>query len=306
MSDNTLNSAVIFFERDPNNAIFAKALAEKILSRTDLLLSFMGEKYPSELQPATKAYIWFRNFIRVLEPSSMSGITAHFLDVNPDMLDLLNRILPEMRTGISKVEIKKRIIREDDDAVSGGLTMRIREAMENPGKAIPAGNRFDSRVYASVVYESGECVLKTMQPVHTDVNGVEHTVPLEVESDGTIRLIDYIPFIYSILNEDKVFLIDEIERSIHPIMIKAVISKISKTDICRGQLNFATHESCLLDQKILRADEIWLTEKDSEGASHFYPLSDFNIHRTANIELGYLNGRYDGIPFLSNLKDLYW
>ena len=37
-----------------------------------------------------------------------------------------------------------------------------------------------------------------------------------------------------------------------------------------------------------------------------YPLSDFNIHKTANIENGYLNGRYGGIPFLSNLKDLHW
>lgn len=184
--------------------------------------------------------------------------------------------------------------------------MRVREAMENPGKAVPAGDRLDSRVYASVVCGDGECVLKTMQPVHVDANGVEHAVPLEVESDGTIRLIDYMPFIYSILNDDKVFLIDEIERSVHPIMIKAVISKISETEVCRGQLVFTTHESCLLDQKILRADEIWFTEKDSEGASHFYPLSDFNIHRTANIELGYLNGRYGGKPFLSNLRDLHW
>ena len=31
-----------------------------------------------------------------------------------------------------------------------------------------------------------------------------------------------------------------------------------------------------------------------------------SIHKTANIENGYLNGRYGGIPFLSNLKDLHW
>ena len=35
-------------------------------------------------------------------------------------------------------------------------------------------------------------------------------------------------------------------------------------------------------------------------------LSDYNIHKTANIENGYLIGRYGGIPFLSNLKDLHW
>ena len=37
-----------------------------------------------------------------------------------------------------------------------------------------------------------------------------------------------------------------------------------------------------------------------------YSLSDFNISNTANIEDGYLNGRYGGIPFLSNLKELNW
>ena len=33
---------------------------------------------------------------------------------------------------------------------------------------------------------------------------------------------------------------------------------------------------------------------------------EYNIHKTANIENGYLNGRYGGIPFLSNLSDLKW
>lgn len=87
-------------------------------------------------------------------------------------------------------------------------------------------------------------------------------------------------------------------------MIKVVISKISENSSSKGQLIFTTHESCLLDQKILRADEIWFAQKDSDQSSHIYPLSDYNIHKTANIELGYLNGRYGGIQFLSNLKGI--
>lgn len=295
-----------FMEKDPNNPVFAKALAEKILAKTDLLISFMGEKYTNEIAAISDAYSWFCNNMKVVEPSSMSGITAHLLDSNPEMLALLNKTLPEMNTGISKIEIKKIVLREDDDTLSSGLKRRIQQAKESPGVAFPAGNIHDSRVYASVVYENNECILKMMQPLHVDVEGTEFFMPLESESDGTIRLIDYIPFIYSILHEDKVYFIDEIERSVHPIMIKLIVSKISENSSCRGQLIFTTHESCLLDQKILRADEIWFAQKDSDQASHIYPLSDFNIHKTANIELGYLNGRYGGIPFLSNLKDLHW
>ena len=222
------------------------------------------------------------------------------------MLQLLNRLLPEMNTGISKIVIRTTILQENDDTLSPSLRRRMQIAKETPGVAIPAENRFDSRVYASVVYEHGECLLKMMQPIHVDISGNDCQMPLESESDGTIRIIDYIPFIYSIFIEDKTYFIDEIERSVHPVMIKVIISKISEKESCRGQLIFTTHESCLLDQKILRADEIWLTQKDSSQATQIYPLSDFNIHKTANIEHGYLNGRYGGIPFLSNLKDLNW
>ena len=53
-------------------------------------------------------------------------------------------------------------------------------------------------------------------------------------------------------------------------------------------------------------DEIWFAQKNQEGSTQLYSLSDFNVHSTANIENGYLNGRYGGIPFLTNLKDLHW
>ena len=131
-------------------------------------------------------------------------------------------------------------------------------------------------------------------------------MPINFESDGTIRLIEYTPVIYLVLNQDCTVLIDEVERSLHPILIKEIITKLSESETAKGQLVFTTHESCLLDQDILRPDEIWFAQKDQDQATQFYPLSDFNIHKTANIENGYLNGRYGGIPFLSNLKDLHW
>lgn len=145
-----------------------------------------------------------------------------------------------------------------------------------------------------------------MVALHKDKNGNEVSMDLDDESDGTRRLIEYIPLIYSILYEDAVYIVDEIERSIHPIMIKAIMSKISEKKDARGQIIFTTHESSLLDQSIFRPDEIWFAQKDVNQSTQLYPLSDYNIHKTANIENGYLNGRYGGIPFLSNLSDLKW
>jgi AAA15 family ATPase/GTPase len=114
------------------------------------------------------------------------------------------------------------------------------------------------------------------------------------------------PLLYAVTRHDAVYIVDEVERSIHPILIKDIINKLSKSTDTKGQLIFTTHESALLDQDIFRPDEIWFAQKDTDQATQLYPLSDFNIHKTANIENGYLNGRYGGIPFLSNLKDLHW
>ena len=108
------------------------------------------------------------------------------------------------------------------------------------------------------------------------------------------------------IKENHVYVIDEIERSIHPIIIKELITLISKNEEINSQIIFSTHESCLLDQEILRTDEIWFAQKDNGGATKLYSLSDYNVHKTANIENGYLNGRYGGIPFLSNLSDIHW
>lgn len=73
-----------------------------------------------------------------------------------------------------------------------------------------------------------------------------------------------------------------------------------------GQLIFTTHESNLLDQELFRQDEIWFAEKNQDGATDLYSLSDFKEHKTIDIRKGYLTGRYGSIPFLGNLKDLNW
>lgn len=118
--------------------------------------------------------------------------------------------------------------------------------------------------------------------------------------------MEYLPAFYNVVNTNQTFFIDEIERSIHPLLIKELINKISHDNETQGQLIFTTHESNLLDQSIFRQDEIWFAQKNKHGATELYTLSDFKEHHTIDIRKGYLNGRYGGIPFLGNLKDLNW
>lgn len=279
--------------------------ALKRLVRPDMLLfSFLGKYYSDESPLVADAYQWITKSLQPVLPYSTHGFVPHLLDTDPDFLELVNTTLPELKTGIAKLEVKREQIIEED-VKSEALKKCIKRAKEHPGEPQALYDRkTDDAV--NIVYDAGGVYMKTLTAIHRNIDGLDVEISFHDESDGTRRLIDYMPLIYSIIKKDNVFVVDEIERSIHPILIKDLVRKLSASHTAKGQLIFTTHESGLLDQTIFRPDEIWFAQKNTEQATQLYPLSDYNIHKTANIENGYLNGRYGGIPFLSNLKDLHW
>ena len=269
-----------------------------------LLLSFLGKYYSNESPLVVNAYQWFVKNLHLVLPDTYHAFVPHMMDTDPTFSDLVNTTLPELRTGIEKVVVKKELIAEED-VKSGRMMQLVKQAKEHPGEPQSTRNRYTDDV-VNVIYENGNIYIKTLVAIHKNLDGSDVEIPLHDESDGTRRLIEYMPLLYAVIHDSMVYVIDEIERSIHPIMIKDIVRKLSESETAKGQLIFTTHESGLLDQNIFRPDEIWFAQKDAEQATQLYPLSDFNIHKTANIENGYLNGRYGGIPFLSNLKDLHW
>jgi len=129
---------------------------------------------------------------------------------------------------------------------------------------------------------------------------------LSEESDGTRRLLDFMPAFNSILSSDETYIIDEIDQSLHPTLLYTLVKKIMEEQSTKGQLIFTTHEASLLDLNIFRQDEVWFTEKDKSGASQLYSLSDFKPRNDLDIQKGYLKGRFGAIPFTADLKNLNW
>ena len=286
------------------NDQFADGLSR--LVRSDMLaLSFVGRLYANEFPAIANAYAWFVNKLRIVLPDATPGFIPHLLDTDNEFKKLVNATIKEMNTGISQLNVKIDPIDEDAIKQNSYLSAAISAAKQYPGMPQPLFGLKRGDI-ANVVFMNGQLVLKTLVALHVDASGTETEVPIYLESDGTRRIIEYMPLLYTITQENSVYVVDEIERSIHPILIKAIVSKLSEMSGTMGQLIFTTHESALLDQNIFRPDEIWFAQKDIEQATQLYPLSDFNVHKTANIENGYLNGRYGAIPFLSNLKDLNW
>lgn len=126
---------------------------------------------------------------------------------------------------------------------------------------------------------------------------------LDEESLGTQMIFSFIPFIADTLNNKKVLIIDELDKSLHPYLVHYIVEMFNNPEINSNgaQLIFNTHDTNLLDLNILRRDQIWFTEKNNDnGESDLYSLSDFSVRKSENIEKGYMLGRYGAVPFIKN------
>lgn len=125
----------------------------------------------------------------------------------------------------------------------------------------------------------------------------------EEESDGTLALFAFAGPWLDVIEHDRVLVVDELDTSLHPLLVHHLVKKLHHEG-SKAQLIFTTHDTTLLSQKLLRRDQVWFMEKDSNRATRLYPLSDFSPRDNEAVERGYLNGRYGGIPFLKDL-DFY-
>lgn len=268
------------------------------------MLNFMGQYYAEMFPKITKVYRWFKDCLIVERPNMIFGIMPHMMDTDPSFAAMVNEKLPFFKTGISRlVSVKEEMTEQEAQTIYKAESDMARKL---PGQPVLAIDRVTGDSF-NLVWHDGKLIKTMIMPQHEMPDGQLHTTPYFLESDGTHRIIDFMPMLYLLLSQpDYVFVIDEIERSVHPILIKELMRSVSDSKQAKGQLIFSTHESSLLDHSIFRPDEIWFAQKDLDASTKLYPLSDFNIHNTANIENGYLQGRYGGIPFLSNPKDLNW
>jgi hypothetical protein len=129
------------------------------------------------------------------------------------------------------------------------------------------------------------------------------TLPFDAsqESMGTIAFLSLLEPIIRALAVGGVVCVDELDRSLHPLLAIELIRQFSNiwNNPASAQLIFNTHDTNLLSAGVLRRDQIWFTEKGQDGASQLYPLTDFKPRKQENLENGYLQGRYGAIPFLN-------
>ncbi|MDX1906239.1 MAG: ATP-binding protein [Bacteroidia bacterium] len=119
------------------------------------------------------------------------------------------------------------------------------------------------------------------------------------EAEGTKKLFALSPYIFSTLERGDLLVIDEFDARMHPNLTRKVVELFhsSETNPRNAQLIFVTHDSNLLDAKLLRRDQISFARKDNRGATELYSLAEFKgVRNDASFEKDYLLGRYDAVP----------
>ena len=120
------------------------------------------------------------------------------------------------------------------------------------------------------------------------------------ESTGTQKYLLALALLSSLTQKGALIVIDELDSSLHTHLLQQLVSMIHDSEINKknAQLIFTTHDTNLLNQDLLRRDQIWFAERDELGNSKLIPLSDFKVKKGINLENSYLQGVYGGIPNL--------
>ncbi|MES2476451.1 MAG: ATP-binding protein [Verrucomicrobiota bacterium] len=136
--------------------------------------------------------------------------------------------------------------------------------------------------------------------IHRGKDGSPITLPWASESAGTRRLFTLAGPLLDILQKGQVVCIDELDTSMHPKMVYELLRLVFSAETNSGgaQVLFTTHNPLLLDPTLLRRDQVWFTEKDEDGGSHLYPLTDYQPRKDESWARGYMAGRYGGIPYI--------
>ncbi len=273
-----INKFYPIFEREENNIDMKANKISKIVNIDERTLFLnIYSKIDKDQEDFNHVYDWFVN--------------ANYLDLgNPRFEDFINtRIsLKILSDNKYKKELLK-FIKTFDPGIEGIKTTP----------------------YSIEKIQDNNNIVK-VELIHRGENNELKALPLELESNGTRKMFHLFDFFMDALRNGMVLFIDELDAKLHPLLTRYIINLFhnSETNIGNGQLIYSTHDTVNLNKDTFRRDEIWFTEKNRDGVSEMYALSDYILEEEENNKTGkkvrndatynkdYLTGRYGAIPVL--------
>ena len=314
----TLEEYIFERKKDKINFNFHHSLLSQITNEEKNRLNYEAESTRKNLLFLTNCkernieyfedfYDWFSDILKIIFPHSKP---LYFpLIINAES-NLFVDILRTFDLGIKNIKFSTKKLEESEE-IPKEIRKKIKEVFpfnekEVDGIFIPVSN-----LVIVKDEESDSLNLLTPSIIRYSSNGQEISFDIAEESDGTQRIIDLIPMLIQLIRGNCVFVIDEIERSLHSLLIKSifefVLNENKSSEIkANSQLVATTHNVYLLDiRNLFRQDEIWFIEKDKMDQSVMYSLANTDV-KNLDLVKGYFNGRFGAIPFIRDLKQLDW
>ena len=236
---------------------------------------------------------WFKDTLDLVAPDSLFEPFDQFLDEGHPLYSAMNEMLQRLDTGIAHLGSEE--IPFENIPLPDPIKTKLQEEVEEGETVRSINPRF------VITREDGELIAKKMVSFHPKSDGTEAKFEIHQESDGSQRIIDLLPAFLelSVQTSPKVYVIDEIDRSLHPLLIWQLLETYlaNCSTETRKQLLLTTHNVMLMDQQLLRRDEMWVAERDASGVSSLFSFSEYkDVRYDKDLRKSYLQGRLGGIP----------
>lgn len=285
---NKLNTYIEDFDENSNTLFLSFMNNEKKYNETSKLIFFKD------------VYNYITKNLKIGKPDT--SLTDFSQYTNETSLKQITDLVKMFDTGISEIRIEETSL----DELKQEVPSIILDKMLSNNEKYSDNKSYSSMVIRSQysffdieILENGELKVSTIKLKH---NNTFYDFNYKDESDGTRRLIELLDMLLT-KEENIVYIIDEIERSMHQRLIIKFLEIFDEIHINRRiQLFFTTHETSLLNLNMFRRDEIWFVDRDFDSKSSVYPLNKFTEIYDTKLTQAYLDGRYGAIPIFKSFN----
>ncbi|MXW53445.1 MAG: ATP-binding protein [Gammaproteobacteria bacterium] len=249
---------------------------------------FLSAAAQNNHQQLTEIHRWFANdWKNLVSVGPISESSAAEAIADSQNRELLGKLLQQAETGVRGIDLIEREWDEGAIEFSRSVAQHLVDDLQVKDGPIPLK-------LADSLLDSPRRQLRLLHETAGDL------LPLDYRSEslGTKMLLTLVLPAFDSLSKGSVLLIDEIDSSLHPRLVKAFVSLFLRPESNPkgAQLIFTTHDVTLLGTGLLSQNAIWMVDKDLEGVSTVNPLSDYKIR--GDFERAYRDGRVGGSPEL--------
>ena len=229
----------------------------------------------SELSVYHRIYNWFVKDLNVVLPDM--PLTKFLYYYDESTLSNIKKIVRSFDTGIEDIEIKNMSEEQLQNKIGISLYKdvinELKKNVQKQGQELNLSMRSKKEFFNITMNDNYDLEIKTLCFKHG-----QSMLDFEFceESDGTKRVFDFLDILLN-KNQNSVYVIDEMERSLHPNLFNRLIELLNEYQKQSNiQVIFTTHESSIMKQDLFRRDQIWFIERNKDNDSRIYSLDTFN------------------------------